>query len=489
MYQGKYTENKEAVPRTDVDMTALNERSAVRARNKAIKQSKRGTVMFYSIYGTCIAVCIIALLCVMAPLRSWLIRYEASQPEKKAQEIFEQLFANPDWANIYIQAGMADTSFETKETFAAYMDAKVGNGTLTYIETSAGLSGDHKYIVKLGEEKVATFRLTGGTDTQTDIATWELGAVELFFDRSENVTVEILPGQTAYVNGIALDSSYIVRTITTKAEEYLPDGVHGYQAQQLQVAGLLKAPQVTVKDADGNDVAVTLDAETGVYKVSNPAAEMTEADRKIALDAGLADAKYALRDISKAELKRYFDGNSQIYADIVGTHPFLQDYLGYEFDDSVTAVNDFYRYSDSLISANVTLLLKVTRTNGTIKEIPLSKTYFLEKNSSGRYLVTQYTNVPVQERVEQVRLTFLKDGVQIGSQMVSSDTHTLTLPQVSAPEGQVLKGWAVRTQEAGKVTMTILFTPAADGKVTITSQQALVPMELHAVFEAEEKAG
>ena len=486
MYQGKYAENNEAVPHTDVDMTGLNEKAAIRARNKAIKQSKRGTVMFYSIYGICVAVVIIALLCVMAPLRSWLVRYEASQPEQKAQEVFAQLFADPDWADIYARAGMEDTSFETKDVFAAYMDEKVGDAELTYIETSAGLSGDHKYIVKLGEEKVATFRLTGGTDAQTEISVWELGAVELFFDRSESVTVEVLPEHTVYINGTALDDRFVIRSITTRAEEYLPEGVHGYRAQQLQVSGLLKAPEITVLDESGNEVAVTLDAETGIYKTADPAAEMTDEDHNILLNAGLADAKYALRDISKAELKQHFDGNSQIYVDIVGTHPFLQDYLGYEFDDSVTAVSDFYRYSDDLISANVTLLLKVTRTNGTIKEIPLSKTYFMEKKDNGKYLVTQYTNVPVQEQVSQVRLTFLKDGEQVGSQMAAADAKTLTLPQVAAPEGQEFKGWAVREEDAGKVTMTILFVPTADGTVQITSQQALEPMELHAVFEAKE---
>lgn len=486
MYQGKYTENNNTSD-TSPAMAALSEKSAARAKLKAQRQSKRGTVLFYSIYGVCVAVVIIALLCVMAPLRSWLVRYEASQPEQKAQEVFTQLFADPDWAEIYTLAGMEDTSFETKETFAAYMDAKVADTQLTYIETSAGLSGDHKYIVRLGDEKIATFRLTGGTDSQAEISVWELGAVELFFERNESVTVEKLPGHTVYVNGIPLDDSYTVRTISTKAEEYLPEGVHGYRAEQLYVDGLLKAPEVTVTDAAGNAVAMVLDTETGIYKPQVSAREMTEEERKIALDAGLADATYALRDISEWDLKQYFDANSQIYDDIIHTHPFLQDYLGYTFDDSVTEVSDFYRYSDSLFSARVTLLLKVTRTNGTIKEIPLNKTYFLEKNSSGKYLVTQYTNVPVQDRVEQVRLVFMNDSEQVASQMVDSTTATLTLPQVTAPEGQVLQGWAIREDDgSGKITMTIRFVPTESGIVQVG--EVLEPMTLYAVFGTEKEA-
>ena len=72
----------------------------------------------------------------------------------------------------------------------------------------------------------------------------------------------------------------------------------------------------------------------------------------------------------------------------------------------------------------------------------------------------------------------------MGSQMVESNAHTLTLPQITAPEGQEFKGWAVREVKDGKVTMTVLFTPADDGTVQITSAQKLEPMELHAVFEA-----
>ena len=64
MYQGKFTEKEQtSTPQTHVDMTGLNARAAQRSALKARRNSKRGTYMFYSVYGVCVAAFIIALLC------------------------------------------------------------------------------------------------------------------------------------------------------------------------------------------------------------------------------------------------------------------------------------------------------------------------------------------------------------------------------------------------------------------------------------------
>ncbi len=485
MYQGKYSHSS---PVNDPEMEQLNQKRVRRAQKIAEKKARHSTVLFYSIYGISVAAFLIVMLCILAPFRNWLIRYEASQPEQKAQEVFTQLFADPDWAALYTQSGMEDTSFETKETFAAYMDSKVGDSQLTYLETSAGLSGDHKYIVRLGDEKIASFRLTGGSNSLSEISLWELGAVELFFDRTESVIVEKHPSHTVYINGIALDDSYTIRTVTTKAEEYLPEGVTGYRAHQQRVENLLKTPEVTAADASGNPVEMVLDTATGIYKPKASAGSaMTGEEKELALAAAKADAAFAIRAISQSQLRKYFDSSSQVYADIVGTYPFLQSYQGYSFVESKYQVSDFYRYNDTLFSVNVSLQMNVTRSNGTTKEVPMSKTYFFTKNSGGKYLVTQYTNISVQEPVEQVRLTFQTEDKVLGTQMVSRTAASLTLPQITPAEGQVFQGWAKKNvDENGSITMTILFTPNADGTVQLSTGAVLEPMTLYAVFAAGE---
>ncbi len=469
MYQGKFAAAKPAPASAD----------------PAVAPKKRkGTVIFYSIYGAFVLCVLIAIFCLMIPLHNWLETYEASQPEKKSAQVFSQLFEDPDWAALYTQAGMTDTAFENKDTYAAYMVQKVGQTPLTCTETSAGLSGDRKYIVRLDEEKIASFTLTDTTGGQAEIAQWELGKVELFTSGNNAVTVQKLPGQTVYINGIALNEDYTIRKISTAAQDYLPEGVDGYRLEQQQVEGLLMPPQVEVTDAQGNAVPTVVD-ENGIVCVQVPTTEISQEEQELAIGAAKANALFAIRAISTWQLQQHFDKDSQIYKDICATAVFIQDYTGYSFDDSVTAVSDYYRYSDSLFSANVVLELNVTRTNGTVKTFHASTTYFFTKNSSGKYLVTNITNIPVQQLQQQVRITFMQDSEQ-DTQFIAADAATLTLPEAPAPEGQTLKGWATQTRDSsGRNVMTIVFTPTEGNVVTLSPDTPLEPMTLYPVFEKE----
>ena len=92
-------------------------------------------------------------------LHGWLSDYEAAQPTVKAEQVFTQLFTDPNWGALYESAGAKDSAYEGKDAYVSYMEEKVGGQALTYSMTSAGLSGGQKYIVRLGEEKVATFTI------------------------------------------------------------------------------------------------------------------------------------------------------------------------------------------------------------------------------------------------------------------------------------------------------------------------------------------
>ncbi len=457
-------------------------------RRRPRKDPRKGTKIFYSIYASTVIILIAALFAVTIPLHNWLVNYEASQPKQQCQAVFDTVFAQPDWSVIYDLAEVRSTAFESKDAYVTYMSAKVSaakNPDLTFAETSAGLSGDRKYIVKLDNEKIATFTLESSTDGAA--TTWKLGVVEVFFERAEIVTVEKLPEHTVYINGVPLDNSYTVRKIETVAEGYLPEGIHGYRMEQQFVDGLLTKPTVDVVDAEGKDVPVVYDEATKTYKLQVEApAEMTDAEREIALKAAEANTLFAIRAISTGELRKYFDANSQIYKDIIDTPMFIQSFTKYEFDDSVTAVTDFCRYNDKLFSARVTMTLNVTRKNGTVKPLETNTTYFFTKTGTGNYLVTNITNVSIQEQVEQVLLRFEESGQQIATVFVATNAETVTVPTVIAPEGQVFRGWAMQsTDEKGNLTMTILFAPDESGLCAVPEDVALEPMTLYAVFEQE----
>ena len=116
----------------------------------------------------------------------------------------------------------------------------------------------------------------------------------------------------------------------------------------------------------------------------------------------------------------------------------------------------------------------------------MNTTFFFTKNEAGIYLVTDLTNVAMQEIKQEVRLTFCDGDSVISSQLVDASASTLELPSVTAPQGQQLKGWAVRDNDGqGKITMTIVLTPDENGLAQLDSQKPLEPMTLYPVFEKE----
>lgn len=469
MYKGKYTNPQSAEKKSFAQW---------------LKKYSKGTIVFYSIYIAFILLFFIVLACLLAPLRDWLIRYEASQPEGKRDEVFSQLFEDPDWEQIYTLAGINDTTFENKSSYAAYMENLVGDQELICLETSAGLSGNKKYIVKLGDQKIASFLLVNGAENKADIPKWELGPVEVFFSGSQSVLVEKLPGQTVYINGVALNDSFTVRIIRTAADKYLDAGLSGYCMEQQLVTGLLTQPQVTVKAPNGQDVPVTFDAQRGVYVVENLLPEASAEEKELALNAVQAYAKYMIKKVSLTEIAKLFDTSSSIYKTIAGSEVgWMQSYASFSF--TAAQYSSYYRYSDNLFSIYVDTTLNVVRYNGSVKEYPLGNTLFFQKNSNGKWLVTEMTNVDVQQRQEQVRLCFQdQDGTVLEDRFVDNNVQMLTLPTVTVPDGMTFRGWVREdTDDKGNTTLTVVFDSSVGTEVYLPQDYTLEPMVLKALFE------
>lgn len=448
------------------------------------KKPKLGTVIFYVLYFALVIGAIIGIFSLLTPLEDWLTRYQASQPEEKCAEVFSQLFEDPDWAAIYDLSGTEDTVYEGRDAYAAYMESIVGDTALTYSETSAGLSGNHKYIVRCDGKKVAVFFLTPMPEDESGITHWQLGDVEIFFKRTQSVTVEKLPEHTVYINGTALGENHVIRSIETAAENYLPEGVHGYRLQTVQLDDLLTQPDITVKDAAGNTVEMAVN-EQGILSPVLPEPEpMTEEEREFALEAAKANAKYAIRAIGSSKLKQYFDPESETFHNIRKTPVFINGYLSFYFIQKSFDVSQFCRYSDGSFSANVALELRVQRDEKYTKSYHSSITYFFRQQENGKLQVYQTSNMDVSTRIEEVRLDFVNGNEILESRMVDRDSESLQLPTVTVPEGKVFKGWATQTMdEEGNITMTILFAPTENGTVFLSEDTVLEPMKLYAVFE------
>ena len=451
---------------------------------KAKKGNRTITAIFYTVYFLLIiAICGGIFFINNFLLQDFLIEFEASEPEAKSKEVFQLLFADPDWSYLYEKSGMEDTTYEGKDAYVSYMENLVGDSELSYVKTSAGLSGGHKYFVQLDDVRLGHYILKDSTEGIAKIPDWQLSEVELYVTREKSVQVQKLEGCTVYVNGVPIDDSHTIRISSTVADDYLPSGTTGLRICTQKIDGLLCDPEITVTNQNGESVEVTWNEEKGMYVQQFSVVSMGPQEKERILAAAETYAKYMIEEATWNQLGQYFLSSSDIYKTIVRMELWMQGNNGYNFSNQT--ISEYTRYTDDLFSARVSLSLNVTRTNGTVKEYKLDTTLFFEMQSNGKWMVYDMTNKDVQQEISKVRLTFMDGDTVLASEFVESNASHVDAPVLSAPEGQVFAGWFVKSvDENGNTVMDQIFAPSEGGKVAVPSGTVLEPMVLYARFES-----
>lgn len=505
MYRGKFQSDKrEGTPvyrdpssvkntRTSAQQPSSRQAASQRApqpqaqrttqqREVSRRQGPRvGGIIFYTLYFLIIFVFCAGTWLATKWLQGWLVDFEAAQPTVKSQEVFDQLFGNPDWAALYKTAGIQDTPYEGVDAYVAYMQEKVAGQTLTYSETSAGTSGDKKYFVKLGDEKIASFTLSGATEHVTDIPDWNLGTVELFFDRAEGYKIQKMDGHTAYVNGAPLDDSFTIQIATTKAEQYLPIGTTGVKTCIQQIDGLMARPTVTINDQAGNPMEVSYDEESGMFIEQTEANTISDVLRIRSIEAMEAYGKFLLNIGNRATVASYFDPSGDAYKYIMGAdRSWTKSGSGQKFLNE--EVSEYVRYSDTLFSVRVSMTMTATRDDGSVKEFPIDYTLFFTLKND-KWMIYDMIAGSIQIPVGQVRLTFMDGSTQLTTGFYDTETEELLTPVVSVPEGKRLS-WVRKDRDAnGRQQLTVVFTPDETGLVQLASGTILEPMTLYTYLE------
>ncbi len=411
-------------------------------------------------------------------LRPWLARFEAAQPRHASQEVFAELFAPADWGRVYDLAGLEEGFYGDREGFARSMEELTAGREMTLVETSAGLSGNRRYIVKAGSDSVAAFTLADGGE---DEALWKLDRVELLLGQAGTVSVRAPEGWSVLVNGAVLGEECRVQTVETAAERYLPEGVHGRRGVLWQTrTSAIRQAEVTVLDREGQ--TASLRYEEGCFTAEEPSEEPGEVERAALLGAAESYARYMIREASDHQLRRYFDSESQIYRTIRSSEIWINSTAGHSIENE--SVSQFRRYGDDLFSARVGMDMNVRRKNGTLKGYRVDSTFFFHRTAEG-WRAYEMTNVDVQREITRTRLVFMDGQEELGRLFVSSEERSFTPPAAAVPEGRRFAGWAVRDGSGNSVTMTVRFRPGEDGTVSLPAGCVLEPMTLYAVFEAE----
>lgn len=450
-----------------------------------------GGVIFYTLYFLFIFLFFIGVYFGLNWLNGWLVDFEAAQPTAKAEEVFQQLFRDPDWGALYDAAGVNDTLYEGKDAFVAYMENLVGDSPLTYQETSSGLSEDSKYFVKLGDQRLAYFTLTNRNTANDqhlteipDIPDWVLGTVGLFFERSNGYRIQTVDGHIPYVNGTALTEDHVIQVSTMKEDTsgFLPTNVNPPKTSIYEITGLLAEPTITVTDDSGAQREVTYDPSTDMYVEKAETIAISEEERNVALEALKVYARYGIKEATGAEVGKYFDSTGSAYKSIMQTVlSWTKGNNGFSFDNDT--VTNYCRYSDTMFSAYVTTELTIKLTDGGTQTKSINSTLLFSKQS-GSWKVTKMTNANLAESVGKVRLTFMNNGTVLSSDFYDMEATSLSTPLLSVPDGKVFSGWMTETvKEDGSKTMTLVFPPDENGDVSIPKGTTLKPMVLYPLFE------
>ena len=465
------------------------------AAKKKKSGPRLGGVIFYTLYFLFILLFFLATFIGLTWLHGWLADFEMAQPGGKAEQVFTQLFTNPDWGALYESAGAKDSAYEGKEAYVAYMENKVGDSQLNYLETSAGLDKyTKKYLVRLGNEKVASFSLVDKNQVDSasldnldhigDIPDWQLGAVEVFFNREGTYYIVKLDGHTALVNDVALTDDMTIQVATTLAEEYLPASTTGASMCTQQIDGLMSLPVVTIFDKSGKQMEVTYDEATRTFTERLESNTMSDEEKTVALEAAKVYCQWMIKEVTdRGTIAKYYDPTSETYRNIINTTElWMQSHGGYTYSNE--SVTNYARYGEDIFSVSVSLSLDVTRTDGSVKNYPYSQSLFFRKNDAGKWMCFAATNKDVSAPMGRVRLTFMNGTNEVHSQFYGTDSKEIITPVVPTPEGKVFTGWVtVEKDDSGATVYNLQFQPDAEGKVSIPEGTTLKPMTLYALFQ------
>lgn len=454
------------------------------------KGPRLGGVIFYTLYFLFIFLFFVAVYFGLNWLQGWLVDYEAAQPTTKSQEVFHQLFDDPDWGALYDAAGISDTPYEGKDAFVTYMNNLVGDSELTYQLTSTGMSDDVKYFVKLGDKRLAYFTLTGGeknqglTSISADIPQWTLGEVGLFYERANGYRIQTVDGHLPHINGIPLSDEHVIQMSTMKEDDsgFLPSGFSSSKTSIYEITGLMVEPEITVLDNSGNQMEVVYDEASDMYVEQAQTIAISEAEKEMALEALKVYARYGIREATGAELGKYFDSTGSAYKSIMQTNlQWTKGNNGISFDKDT--VSNYCRYGDDMFSVYVTTELTIKLTDGGTQTKSINSTLLFSK-ASGSWKVTKMTNANIAETVGKVRLTFMNGDTVLTSDFYDINSESLATPLLSAPQGKVFSGWYRESiKENGAVEQFLVFVPDENGDVIIQSGTTLEPMTLYPLFE------
>lgn len=330
---------------------------------------KKKLPLFYKIYFCVVAVLLIACVIGVWWLNGFLADYEAAQPKRVADGIFEKYYKSGDFSLLASRCS-EDNPFESAEAVRAYLTEHYAGADMV-CTSGASKGGAPTYIVKVGEYKISSFTLKESEKkTARGWEMYEEGDFEVYYD-TEKLTLIAPTGYSASVNGIALGDSYAAeKGISGPEAPLLPEGIEGVKYVRYELEGLIVDPDIAVVSPEGRSVPVSYEEKDAAYHAYPLFDEALEAEQKeYVLGAITRYALMMMNDEYWGNVEKYFDPESAIYLDAQD----VSKYTWFQIDHDTHAVEDetvsqFLRYSDDVFTCRVKFTVVLTKGTQTFRD-------------------------------------------------------------------------------------------------------------------------
>lgn len=414
-------------------------------------------------------------------------QYETAQPGMISSRLFDELFANPDWRVLFDNSQTEISEFEGKDVYAAYMESKVGDETLTYRQTSTFDREKLEYGVYLKKEKIASFTIENHAVEQ-DVPEWKFDCLQLFVSPDETFKIQNLDSHTVKINGVVLGDGYLLQKDGFKVlDESLGELGQGLIIPSHcvhEISGLLMKPNVTIEDAQGNLLEVLYDEETRTFYEPEEQTNEVPADAKdLGLNTVRTYCEFMIKKAGRPQLAKYFNQNTDSYRAITSSDlTWIQTEKAHGFANET--VSDYIKLNGDAFAVHVSLTWQLTRQDDSVKESPVDVYLIFEKDKNNdKWLCTRMTGMPFTEPYKMVRVRFMQDGKEVTSKLVSTDAASIQCPKVLPPEGAEVRGWLMQMMdENNEPYYRRVLIPDEEGNSQVPADIFIEPVDLRPVY-------
>lgn len=364
---------------------------------------KKGLPAFWIGYLVFIIVMILFWCFVVGRVKDCLMQYEASQPERKMEQIVADI-ENGRLGDYFIVT--ADGSkYEDKDIYRKAYRARVNGKKITFKKDPASALEAPEYGLYADDDLFGIVTLKEVTKEPLmfilSLSTWAIEKTQSVYETGkESVEITVPDIYQVYVNDVVLDdNAVLVFGEDIPIFRYVKEYVEVPTQLTYQVEGLAHEPEIKVCDQNGNEVKVVRETVDGtlVVKVDEFLSTKMPAElEEMVINNEKLYSNFLTRDVEKSSIVDLFPKDS-LYLDYRDGWTISKHNTPVFTDEKVT---NYVPYSEDLFSCEVYMMksMYIPRTGKTIEQSLHERVYYGRIN--GKWKILEMNSLSHEEAEE-----------------------------------------------------------------------------------------